>query len=161
MNDFREIDSELDLLKSEINQYEAVNENRGDGLQMEQQAQVETHNISIPAIDNPPPREPDERNLPAIIPSQIRVVNESASDLMSLSSSGFRSTIANRILNSPAKICRKLMNREILSGLETSECFNFQDKGVPVGHGRSISRRPRSADVWLDHQPRNISKLGF
>jgi hypothetical protein len=69
--------------------------------------------------------------------------------------------LGSRLLNSSARFCGELIGDGIDSATNTAnECFRFVDEGVPVGSRRNQSRRPHSADVWLDHRPRTLSKLG-
>lgn len=69
--------------------------------------------------------------------------------------------LGSRLLNSSARFCGELIGDGIDSATNTAnECFQFVDEGVPVGSRRNQSRRPHSADVWLDHRPRTLSKLG-
>ena len=69
--------------------------------------------------------------------------------------------LGSRLLNSSARFCGELIGDGIDSAANTAnECFRFVDEGVPVGSRRNQSRRPHSADVWLDHRPRTLSKLG-
>lgn len=175
------------MLKNEIDQYEAVNEEPPThqeqrfeepiDLEVEEAAEElddEAEEVQIQRTENKKPAriEPGEletnngrSNVAAqsssLSLSSQRAVDPVQGETSSLTASAMvRSVLSTRLLNSPAKFCRKLINKSRGENETGSVDFRLVDQGVPIGNRRYATRRPRSADVWLDHQPRTVSKLG-